>query len=135
MWFKNLIVYRLPADWSVAPAELEEKLAQRALQPCGSFDMQSRGWVHASCGRRFVHNHDDKHLIAARRRAEALPSSSVRQVAQDRAKSSKSSRVPGRRPANARDHRSASSRAARSRAFAPPHHDRAWIDPAQAGSS
>ena len=48
MWFKNLVVYRLPADWSVAPAELEEKLAQRSLQPCGSFDMQSRGWVHAS---------------------------------------------------------------------------------------
>ena len=25
MWFKNLIVYRLPADWSVSAAELEEK--------------------------------------------------------------------------------------------------------------
>ena len=46
MWFKNLVIYRLPADWSVAAAELEEKLSQRSLQPCGSFDMQSRGWVH-----------------------------------------------------------------------------------------
>ena len=63
MWFKNLVVYRLPADWSVAPAELEEKLAQRSLQPCGSFDMQSRGWVHSSPAQRFVHTTHGQHLI------------------------------------------------------------------------
>src|SRR5690606_32584723 len=48
MWFKNLIVYRLAPEWSISSAELEERCAQRALQACGAFDMQSRGWVHVS---------------------------------------------------------------------------------------
>src|SRR5262245_10858455 len=86
MWFKNLVVYRLPADWPVAPAELEEKLAQRALQPCGSFDMQSRGWVFASAAERFVHTTHGQHLIALGVEQKLLPSSIVRQVAADRAK-------------------------------------------------
>ena len=86
MWFKNLVVYRLPADWSVAPAELEEKLAQRSLQPCGSFDMQSRGWVHASEAERFVHTTHGQHLIALGVEQKLLPASIVRQVAADRAK-------------------------------------------------
>jgi recombination associated protein RdgC len=86
MWFKNLVVYRLPAEWSVAPAELEEKLAQRALQPCGSFDMQSRGWVHASAAERFVHTTHGQHLIALGVEQKLLPASIVRQVAVDRAK-------------------------------------------------
>src|SRR4029450_7196000 len=86
MWFKNLVIYRLPADWSVAPAELEEKLALGALQPCGSFDMQSRGWVHASAAERFVHTTHGQHLIALGVEQKLLPSSIVRQVAADRAK-------------------------------------------------
>lgn len=86
MWFKNLVVYRLPADWSVAPAELEEKLAQRALQPCGTFDMLSRGWVHASAAERFVHTTHGQHLIALGVEQKLLPASIVRQVATDRAK-------------------------------------------------
>jgi recombination associated protein RdgC len=36
MWFKNLVVYRLPADWSLSAAQLEEQLSQRTLQPCGA---------------------------------------------------------------------------------------------------
>jgi recombination associated protein RdgC len=86
MWFKNLVIYRLPADWSVAPAELEEKLSQRSLQPCGSFDMQSRGWVHASEAQRFVHTTHGHHLIALGVEQKLLPASIVRQVAADRAK-------------------------------------------------
>src|ERR1044072_9329138 len=86
MWFKNLVVYRLPADWSVAPAELEQKLALRALQPCGSFDMQSRAWVRASAAERFVHTTHGQHLIALGVEQKLVPSSIVRQVAADRAK-------------------------------------------------
>src|ERR1700754_2476203 len=81
MWFKNLVVYRLPADWSVAPAELEEKLAQRALQPCGVFDMLSRGWVHSSPAQRFVHTTHGQHMIALGVEQKLLPASIIRQVA------------------------------------------------------
>src|ERR1043165_6730537 len=86
MWFKNLLVYRLPADWSVAAAELEEKLALRALQPCGTFDMLSRGWVHSSPAQRFVHTTHGQHMIALGVEHKLLPASIVRQVAGDRAK-------------------------------------------------
>ncbi len=34
MWFRNLVVYRLPADWTLSAAELEEQLGQRPLPDC-----------------------------------------------------------------------------------------------------
>ena len=86
MWFKNLIVYRLPADWSLSAQELENKLAARALMPCGSFDMQSRGWVFSSDLERYVHTVNGQHLIALGVDQKLLPGSIVRQVATERAK-------------------------------------------------
>lgn len=86
MWFKNLIVYRLPADWSVSARELEEKLALRSLMPCGAFDMQSRGWVFSSDAERYVHTVNGQHLIALGVDQKLLPGSIVRQVATERAK-------------------------------------------------
>jgi len=130
MWFKNLVVYRLPADWSVAPAELEEKLAQRALQPCGSFDMQSRGWVHASAAERFVHTTHGQHLIALGIEQKLLPSSIVRQVAADRAKVIEEQQgfPVGRR--QMRELRERVLEELRARALTRRRVTRAWIDPA-----
>lgn len=85
MWFKNLIIYRLPAEWSVAAAELEERLANRTLQPCNSFEMQSRGWVHASSAMRYVHTTNGQHLIALGVDQKLLPGSIIKQVATERA--------------------------------------------------
>ena len=45
MFFRNLVLYRLPAGWSLPVALLEEVLGQHALRPCGSLDMQTRGWM------------------------------------------------------------------------------------------
>lgn len=85
MWFKNLIIYRLPAGWAVSAAELEEKLSARTLQPCGSFEMQSRGWVHSSSAQRYVHTTNGQHLIALGVDQKLLPGSIIRQVATERA--------------------------------------------------
>ena len=85
MWFKNLIVYRLPDDYSVSATELEEKLAARSLMPCGSFDMQSKGWVFSSDLERYVHTVNGQHLIALGVDQKLLPGSIIRQVATDRA--------------------------------------------------
>lgn len=130
MWFKNLIVYRLPADWSVAPAELEEKLGQRSLQPCGSFDMQSRGWVHASAAERFVHTTHGQHLIALGVEQKLLPGSIVRQVATDRAKviAEQQGFPVGRR--QMRELRERVLEELRARALTRRRVTRAWIDPA-----
>jgi recombination associated protein RdgC len=86
MWFKNLVVFRLPADWSVSASELEDQLAGRSLQPCGAFDMQSRGWIHASAAERYVHTTNGQHLIALGVEQKLLPASIIRQVAAERAK-------------------------------------------------
>jgi len=86
MWFKNLIVYRLPDDWAVSARELEEKLALRLLLPCGAFDMQSRGWVFSSDAERYVHTVNGQHLIALGVDQKLLPGSIIRQVATERAK-------------------------------------------------
>jgi recombination associated protein RdgC len=130
MWFKNLVVYRLPADWSVAPAELEERLAQRSLQPCGSFDMQSRGWVHASAAERFVHTTHGQHLIALGVEQKLLPASIVRQVATDRAKVIEEQQgfPVGRR--QMRELRERVMEELRARALTRRRVTRAWLDPA-----
>lgn len=86
MWFKNLIVYRLAPEWSVSAAELEERCAQHALQPCGPFDMMSRGWLHVTpTTRRYVHTTNGQHLIAFGLEQKLLPASIIRQVTADRA--------------------------------------------------
>src|SRR3569832_1964399 len=85
MWFKNLVVYRLPADWSVSAAALEEKLATRPLQPCSPFEMFSRGWVAPSSTGQLVHTVNQQHLIALGVNQMLLPASIFRQVSLERA--------------------------------------------------
>jgi recombination associated protein RdgC len=130
MWFKNLVVYRLPADWSVAAAELEDKLALRSLQPCGSFDMQSRGWVHASVAERYVHTTHGQHLIALGVEQKLLPASIVRQVALERAKvlEQRQGFPVGRR--QMREVKERVTEELRARALTRRRVTRAWIDPA-----
>lgn len=85
MWFKNLVVYRLPAGWSMSAAELEERLAQRVLQSCGPYDMQTSGWAFPSPAERFVHTVQRQHLIALAVDQKLLPASVIRQVTLERA--------------------------------------------------
>jgi recombination associated protein RdgC len=86
MFFKNLIVYRLPSDWSCTAAQLEEILAMRTLQPCGPFEMLSRGWVAPSDSGRLLHTVNQQHLIALGVEQKLLPASLIRQEVTERAK-------------------------------------------------
>ena len=85
MWFKNLIVYRLPADWAYSAAQLEEILASRPLKPCSPFDMMSRGWVAPSSTGRVLHTVNQQHLIALGVEQKLLPASLIRQEVKQRA--------------------------------------------------
>jgi len=85
MWFKNLLVYRLPADWSMTAAQLEERLANRPLQPCNGFELQMRGWVAPAFHERLVHTLNGQHLIALGINQKLLPASIVNQVTKERA--------------------------------------------------
>ena len=84
MWLKNLVLYRLPAEWSVDADALEQKLAQQPLQPCGGFQMESSGWVCPRDDGRFLYQQQRQWLLALAMEQKLLPASVIRQEAQDR---------------------------------------------------
>jgi recombination associated protein RdgC len=85
MWFKNLLVYRIPTGWTADPAALEEKLARHPLQRCGNMDRESRGWVSPSGDERLVYSLNRQLLIAFGTEQKLLPASVVNQAAKERA--------------------------------------------------
>jgi recombination associated protein RdgC len=131
MWFKNLIIYRLPAPWGVTAAELEAALQQRTLQPCTAFDLQSRGWVAPGAVQRLLHTVNGQHLIALGIEEKLLPASIIRQVALERAVLIEQEQGY---PVGRRQLRELKERVAdelRARALTRRRTTRAWIDPAQ----
>jgi len=129
MWFKNLVVYRLPADWAVSAAELEQQLSARPLQACSPFETFSRGWVAPSGTGRLVHTVNLQHLIALGVNQKLLPASIVRQVAVERAAAlAKEQGFPvGRR--QMRDLKMRVTEELRAKALTRRRVTRAWIDP------
>lgn len=85
MWFRNLLVYRITAPWGIEPEAFEESLAASALQPCGSFAMESRGWVHPREEERFLYTLNRHWLFAQGVDQKLLPTTVIRQVAEERA--------------------------------------------------
>ncbi len=130
MLFKNLVFHRLPADWTLTAADFEGQLAARTLQPCGPFDMSSRGWVPVTSGGRLLHTVNQQYMIALGVNQRLLPGSIVRQVAQDRAEiQAQEQGFPvGRR--QMRELRAKVADELRARALTRRVVTRAWIDPA-----
>jgi len=130
MWFKNLVVYRLPADWALGAAELEQQLNARPLQPCSPFEMSSRGWVAPSSTGRLVHTVNLQHLIALGVNQKLLPASVIRQVTAERAAvlAAEQGFPVGRR--QMRDLKMSVTEELRARALTRRRITRAWIDPA-----
>jgi recombination associated protein RdgC len=129
MWFKNLTLYRLPADWNISAAELEEKLSQRTLQPCSPLEMLSRGWVAPSHTGRMLHTTNQQHLISLGVEQKLLPGSIIRQETEVRAKVLADSQgfPVGRR--QMRDLKMRVTEELRARALSRRRATRAWIDP------
>lgn len=128
MFFKNLVFSRLPKDWQMSAAELEEKLAQRPLQHCGPFDMVTRGWVAVTHGGRLLHTLQHQHLIALGTEDKLLPGSIVKQIARERAdlQAEKQGFPVGRK--QMRDLRMRVADELRARALSRRRVSRAWID-------
>ena len=88
MWFKQLFVYRLPADFSLTAAQLEARLATRPLTALGAYDMQRLGWLPpapAELGQGLVHSAQQQLLIALGIEQKLLPASVTRQATDERA--------------------------------------------------
>jgi len=131
MWFKNLIVYRLPVPWGTTAAQLEASLQQHTLQPCTAFDMQSRGWVPPGAAQRLLHTVNGHHLIALGVEEKLLPASIIRQVALERAVQIEQEQGY---PVGRRQLRELKERVGdelRARALTRRRVTRAWIDPGQ----
>lgn len=85
MWFKNLLVYRLAPEWSFDLADLNDKLSRLPLQGCGSFDMNSRGWVYPRAEGQFVHALNGQLLLALGVEKKLLPTSVINQFTKEKA--------------------------------------------------
>jgi recombination associated protein RdgC len=85
MWFRNIQLYRLPEQWDMTAERLAEQLSRLSFQPCGSQDMQTQGWAPPLHEDLLVHSVGGHWLIALGVEARLLPSSVVKQVADDRA--------------------------------------------------
>jgi recombination associated protein RdgC len=129
MWFRNLVLYRLPPGWSLSASQLEEKLGTRPLQACGALEMLSRGWVAPSASGRLVHTLNQHYLIALGVEQKLLPAAIVRQEALRRAKLKEDSQgfPVGKR--QLRDLKLRVTEELRARALTRQRSTRAWIDP------
>ncbi len=85
MWFKNLFVYRLPADFSLTADLLLEKLALKPLMPCSGLDKQSRGWVSCRGDERLIHVAGKHLLFALGVEQKLLPATIINRFTKERA--------------------------------------------------
>lgn len=130
MWFKNLIVYCLPADFALDAAGLGQQLSSSPLQACGGFEMESRGWLAPRGDDAFVHTVNRQWLMMLGIDQKLLPAAVIRQVAQERAdKIAASQPYPvGRK--QMRDLRQQVTTELLPKAFTRRRAINAWIDPA-----
>jgi len=114
----------------LSAADFESQLTGRTLQPCGPFDMSSRGWVAVTHGGRLLHTVNQQYLIALGTDDKLLPGSIVRQVAQERAdvQAQEQGFPVGRK--QMRDLRARVADELRARALTRRRVTRAWLDPA-----
>jgi recombination associated protein RdgC len=129
MFFKNLVIYRLPSDWNLSAPDLEAALSRRPLQPCGALDVESRGWVPASPLNRIVHTTNGHHLIALGVLQKILPAAVIKQETEERAKVIEQEQgfPVGRK--QMRDLKDQVTVELRAKAFTKKRVTRAWIDP------
>jgi len=129
MWFRNLQLYRLPAPWHITADALEQQLARRRFQPCGSQDMETRGWASPCNDGALVHRVGDQWLIALGVEQRLLPAAVVKQEAEERAEdiAAQQGFKPGRK--QMRELREQITQEFLPRAFTRRRKVFAWIDP------
>lgn len=86
MWFKNLQLYRITDLSKLKPDQLDAELQKRAFVPLGSSDRMAAGWVppasHAP--EVFAYTNSGAMLIALKTEEKLLPSSVVKEMAEER---------------------------------------------------
>ena len=86
MFFKNLQIYRLPANWPMSAPELNSMLERQAFTPATSAELQRQGWASPrGAGEPLVHAVGGQFLLQLKTEKKLLPSTVVNQVAAARA--------------------------------------------------
>lgn len=85
MFFKNLQIYRLPANWPMSIHSLEEMLSRGPFVKCPSNQPMSRGWVSPRNDEFLAHPLNRQWMIALRTEQRLLPASVVNQEVKERA--------------------------------------------------
>jgi recombination associated protein RdgC len=128
MWFKNLLIYRLPAPWAMTSEQLEELLAAQTFAPGSSIEMQTQGWAPPRDNGGLVHSVGGHLLINLRTEKKLLPASVINQVAKAKAQEIEEQQgfKPGRK--QMRDIKENVAETLMPRAFSIQRDTRAWID-------
>ena len=86
MWFKNLSIFRLTEEFTLAPVDLELKLAQMAFRPCGSHEEFTFGWTSpiGKSSEQLVHSANGFLMICGKKEERVLPASVVNEMMQEK---------------------------------------------------
>jgi recombination associated protein RdgC len=86
MWFKNLSIFRLTEDFTLAPADLEQKLEQMAFRPCGSHEEFTFGWTSplGKSSEQLVHSANGFLMLCGKKEERVLPASVVNEMMQEK---------------------------------------------------
>jgi recombination associated protein RdgC len=84
MWFKNIFIYRLPADCAITAETLQEKLSQKPLLPCSGLDKQKLGWTPCRGDDRLVHVANNQILFALGAEQKLLPATIINRFTKER---------------------------------------------------
>ena len=85
MFFRNLQLYRLPANWDMTADRLAEQLGRLMFRPCGSQDLATQGWI-SPVQDQLVFSVDGQWLISLCVETRILPASVINQETEERAK-------------------------------------------------
>lgn len=100
MWFKNLSLLRLPADYTLVPDDLAAGLGERPLRSPGPLELETQGFVPPfSQGEALAHTVGEATLLCLGAESRLLPASVVNDaIAEKVAKhEEKTGRKPGKR--------------------------------------
>jgi recombination associated protein RdgC len=86
VWFKNLVLFRLPESFQMEPEALGELLKAEAFKACGGLQPFSQGFSPplGRLGTELVHSANGYTLICVRREERVLPPAVVREQVEDR---------------------------------------------------
>ena len=85
MWFRNLIVYRIPEGWNVSADALGAQLGRLAFAPASSIDESSVGWAPPrETDDSLVYEANRQLLLTLRQERKLLPAKVVAQFVRQR---------------------------------------------------